>query len=138
MENDVWYRDGLQFECTQCGDCCTGSPGFVWVTDKEIEEIAQVLDKPVGEIRLLYTRPARGMISLREFPNGDCIFLDPKTRGCQVYQARPIQCRTWPFWRVNIDSPKHWEETQKICPGAGRGNFVSLESIQEQLNKTFL
>ncbi|MFG0335929.1 MAG: YkgJ family cysteine cluster protein, partial [Maioricimonas sp. JB049] len=52
-----WYRDGLQFSCTQCGNCCTGSPGYVWVTEEEIAAIAAHLDKPIGEVRLMHTRP---------------------------------------------------------------------------------
>ncbi|MCA9080037.1 MAG: YkgJ family cysteine cluster protein, partial [Planctomycetaceae bacterium] len=55
-----WYHAGLPFSCTQCGDCCTGSPGFVWVTEDDIRAIAEHLDRPLGEIRLLHTRPARG------------------------------------------------------------------------------
>ena len=43
-----WYADGLQFTCTQCGDCCTGDPGVVWVTDEELKAIADHLDKPIG------------------------------------------------------------------------------------------
>ena len=37
-----WYADGLRFACTQCGNCCTGEPGFVWVNDAEIAAIAEV------------------------------------------------------------------------------------------------
>ena len=36
-----WYRDGLAFTCTRCGDCCTGSPGYVWVTLEEMRRIAE-------------------------------------------------------------------------------------------------
>src|SRR5690606_15561824 len=50
---DRWYRDGLRFECTQCGNCCTGMPGHVWVDEADIARIAEYLDKPIGEIRLL-------------------------------------------------------------------------------------
>jgi Fe-S-cluster containining protein len=124
-----WYRDGLRFRCTQCGDCCTGSPGFVWVDNDEIAAIATHLDKPVGEVRLLQTRPAGGRVSLREHPNGDCVFLDPHTRKCSVYQVRPKQCRTWPFWRSNIESPEAWERTKRTCPGAGCGDLVPLHQI---------
>ena len=56
-ENAPWYQDGLKFTCTQCGDCCTGDPGVVWVEDTELEEIAEHLNKPIGEIRLFHTRP---------------------------------------------------------------------------------
>ena len=31
-DSPEWYRDGLRFECTRCGACCTGAPGYVWVT----------------------------------------------------------------------------------------------------------
>ncbi|MFM1805538.1 MAG: hypothetical protein RL136_2417, partial [Planctomycetota bacterium] len=27
-----WYAEGLRFECTQCGNCCSGGPGAVWFT----------------------------------------------------------------------------------------------------------
>ena len=133
---EPWYQDGLCFECTQCGNCCTGSPGYVWVTEDDILRIAAYLDKPIGEIRLMYTRPARGKVSLTEFANGDCVFFDPQRRGCTIYPVRPVQCRTWPFWHSNVDSPELWQQTQQVCPGAGQGNFVSLEEIQSQLSQT--
>ncbi len=136
--SEPWYRDGLRFECTQCGDCCTGGPGFVWVTDDEVQAIAAYLDKPVGEIRLLHTRPARGMTSLTEYLNGDCTFLDPQTRGCRVYPVRPAQCQTWPFWRGNIETPADWEQTCRVCPGSGRGELVPLEVIEERVSRTHL
>ena len=63
-EQAPWYRDGLQFTCSQCGDCCTGDPGVVWATEKELQEIAEYLDKPIGEIRLFHTRPVRGRVVL--------------------------------------------------------------------------
>lgn len=133
-----WYKDGLRFTCTQCGNCCTGAPGYVWVQDKEIEAIAQFLDKPVGEIRLLYTRPVRGKVSLTEFANGDCVFFDGATRRCKIYPVRPPQCRTWPFWQGNIESPEDWELTQEGCPGAGRGELVPLEEIEKRARESGL
>ena len=36
----TWYQDGLAFECTRCGACCTGAPGYVWVNDEEIARLA--------------------------------------------------------------------------------------------------
>ena len=127
-----WYSAGLKFECTQCGDCCTGAPGAVWVTDEELSAIASHLGKPVGEVRLLHTKRIGGRWSLRDYPNGDCVFLDPKTRNCQIYANRPIQCRTWPFWPSNIDSIDSWKRTCDHCPGAGTGNLHTLEVIQIQ------
>lgn len=133
---EPWYRTGLKFECSQCGNCCTGTPGFVWVTDADIESIAQYLGKPLGEIRLLHTRPAQGRLSLTEYLNGDCTFFDPQTRRCRIYPVRPVQCRTWPFWHSNIATPQDWVRTCQVCPGADHGTLVSLEYIQESLSQT--
>ncbi|MEZ6063341.1 MAG: YkgJ family cysteine cluster protein [Planctomycetaceae bacterium] len=127
---EPWYRDGLQFTCSQCGDCCTGAPGVVWVTDEELREIADYLDKPTGEIRLFHTRIVRGRVSLTEFQNGDCTFFDPASRHCRVYPVRPTQCRTWPFWKSNIATEETWKRTCEYCPGSGTGAFFSLEEVE--------
>ena len=37
MPATPWYKDGLRFQCTGCGDCCTGGPGYVWVNQAEID-----------------------------------------------------------------------------------------------------
>ena len=130
-----WFHPGLAFECTQCGNCCTGTPGYVWVDDAEIADIARYLDKPIGEIRLLHTRLAKGQVSLTDFANGDCTFFDPQTRKCTIYPVRPRQCRTWPFWRTNIATPEDWERTRQICPGAGQGNLVTVEEIENRVTQ---
>ncbi|MFQ5731672.1 MAG: YkgJ family cysteine cluster protein [Planctomycetaceae bacterium] len=127
-----WYHAGLKFRCTQCGHCCTGTPGFVWVDDEEIAAIAEYLDKPLGEIRLMHVRPHARGISLTEFANGDCTFLDPKTRRCRIYPVRPRQCRTWPFWNSNLEDEDAWAEAGETCPGIGRGDFVPLQDIEAQ------
>lgn len=130
-----WYKDGLQFTCTQCGDCCTGPPGVVWVTDDELLEIAEYLGKPIGEIRLFHTRIVRGRVSLTEFANGDCTFFDSRTRKCNVYRARPIQCRTWPFWNSHLESPAAWKKVCDVCPGAGEGKLYNIEQIEERASR---
>ncbi len=129
---EPWYEAGLSFTCSQCGDCCTGAPGVVWLADEEIKEIAEHLDKPIGEIRLFHTRLVRGRVSLTEYQNGDCTFFDPEKRHCKVYPVRPIQCRTWPFWKSNVASEKKWGEVCEDCPGAGQGKFFSLEEIEKR------
>lgn len=129
-EQTPWYRDGLCFSCTQCGDCCTGAPGVVWVTDEDIANIAKVTGKSIAEIRLFHTRIVGGRVSLREHANGDCTFFDPEQRRCTIYEARPTQCRTWPFWKSHLESPETWKQVEHECPGAGQGAFVSLEEIE--------
>ncbi len=122
-----WYQEGLKFECTQCGDCCTGDPGHVWVNPDEIRALAKFLGISTSETRRRYVRRARNRKSLTEKHNGDCVFYD---RGCTVYPARPRQCRTFPFWPQNLRSRKSWDEVQEECPGAGQGKLYPLEEIQ--------
>ena len=49
----------------------------MWVTDEELTAIAADLGKPLGEVRLLHTKLMGGRWSLRDYPNGDCVFLAP-------------------------------------------------------------
>lgn len=133
MSSEPWYKDGLQFQCTQCGNCCSGFEGYVWVNEEELAEIAAYLGKPVEEVRRDHTRAVGKRRSLTEVgSNHDCTFFDPKTRGCTVYTARPRQCRNWPFWNSNLATPAAWRAVQQTCPGAGHGNFFSLEEIEAQ------
>jgi uncharacterized protein len=132
MSKTPWFQDGLRFECTQCGDCCTGAPGYVWVNNQEIAELAAVLDMKVHEFEASYVRRIGSRKSLIELANGDCILFDPKTRKCKVYNERPRQCRTWPFWDSNIATPSAWKKTCAICPGSGQGKVYSVEEVLAQ------
>ncbi len=125
-----WYADGLKFTCSQCGNCCTGAPGFVWVKKSEIEALAALRGQDVAAFEKEYVRNVGIRKSLREFPNGDCVFFDSKSRGCTVYEVRPRQCRTWPFWESNLKTPEAWEETCAICPGSGKGRLRKLDEIE--------
>ena len=99
-----WYADGLHFECGQCGQCCTGEPGYVWVSRHELGLIAKFLKVSEAELRDDHTRRVGLRISLTERPNGDCTFLNNAKEGggCRIYSVRPLQCRTWPFWNLNL------------------------------------
>ena len=72
----------------------------------------------------------------------DCVFLDRESRPgaaiCRLYGARPQQCRTWPFWPENMESPEAWETARATtpCPGMGSGPIIPVERITEQLRKT--
>lgn len=132
-DSQPWFKDGLRFKCTGCGDCCTGAPGFVWVTNAEIEALAAKVQMDVEEFEQRYVRLVGVRKSLVEFDNGDCVFFDNDTRKCKVYDARPRQCRTWPFWDSNVRTPEAWEDTCSVCPGSGKGKLYSLGEIQEQM-----
>jgi Fe-S-cluster containining protein len=131
-EHQPWYKAGLRFQCTGCGDCCTGAPGYVWVTNEEIAALAAHENMAIEEFASRYVRTVGVRKSLHEYDNGDCVFFDNATRKCRVYPVRPRQCRTWPFWDSNLRSSEAWVETCRVCPGSGAGRLYQLEEIEAQ------
>lgn len=129
-----WYEHGLDFGCAQCGRCCGGSPGVVWVDREEIRRIAAALELPQDKLwgpflrRVGITR-----VSLVERANGDCVFLKHGADGsssCTIYDIRPQQCRTWPFWDQNLSNPASWQDAASRCPGFNCGLHFDLARIE--------
>jgi Fe-S-cluster containining protein len=125
-----WYHDGLPFECTGCGQCCTGEPGYVWVIQEEIDRMAESLGVDVESFEAKYVRKIGRRRSLIELVGGDCVFFDDTTRHCTIYDARPRQCQTWPFWESNVRTPSHWRDVCEVCPGVRQGRIVPLVDIE--------
>ena len=140
MAKEKWYSGGLRFECTQCGNCCSGDPGYVWATKKEISRISEFLGRDDGWLDRKHLRRVGFRYSLTEEPNGDCVFLERgggKTR-CTIHPVRPLQCRTWPFWTRNLRSREAWDEVHGMCPGMDQGKkhtFVQIELARTERSK---
>ena len=130
-EREPWYAPGLHFDCTGCGGCCTGPPGYVWFSPAEGRALAKRLGVTEKQFLALYAEeklgPGNGW-SLTEVVrdgNYDCVFLGTDAdgrRGCTVYSDRPTQCRTWPFWQSNLESPRAWQQAAAHCAGMGTPN----------------
>lgn len=125
---DPWYREGLRFECTACGKCCTGVPGYVWVTEAEIERMARHLRQPVERFTRQHVRRVGKRLSLVERRNGDCILL--QDGRCRVYAVKPTPCTTFPFWDGPLADEASWKETAQRCEGIGRGALYPLADIE--------
>ncbi len=134
-----WYAQGLRFQCTQCGNCCTGPPGTVWFASEDARAIAESLGVDEAAFYERYARKVDRRWSLTEHKTAhgyDCVFLDresdPGKALCSIYKARPAQCRTWPFWPENLRSRRSWEDTKRAtpCPGMNSGNLIPIEKIR--------
>lgn len=130
-----WHQAGLAFACQQCGRCCAGpEEGYIWISKDEIARAAEVLGVTAERFKRRYTMRVGVRYTLIEKrPSNDCIFLTRPPEGpvgCQIYEARPLQCRTWPFWSENLGSARAWQRAAEGCPGMNQGRWYSLEQIE--------
>ena len=129
---DRWMRRADQMRCSdhqRPGDFRREvSPGKQGDTGKRARDGEDPPDLALRQFRRRHTyRPFAQERSLR-FPDGDCTFL--RDRQCSIYETRPQQCRTWPFWEENLD-PQVWQdEVASFCPGVGRGRLYTAEEIE--------
>lgn len=130
---------GLRFSCTQCGNCCSGPPGYVLISASDAAAMSARLGLTTEEFERRYTRRLREGWSLNEVEGAhgfDCVFLDRHTHPgravCSIYDVRPAQCRTWPFWPSNLKSPESWARAGRVCPGINKGPLYTPVQIRVQ------
>jgi len=130
MARKRFFADGLHFECTGCGNCCRLGGGFVYPSDEDIRYLAHHLGLILSEFadRFLEVHENRFVLTSE---GDDCIFL--KDNACSVYDVRPTQCRTFPFWPANLKSRYRWKLIAEDCEGIGRGRLYSKEEIDRIL-----
>ncbi len=123
----------LRFQCQECGKCCTGKDGYVLLTKEDIYRITDFLKINETEFFKVYTKwthtNEEDFLSLGDLPNDDCAFL--KDNHCQIYPARPLQCRVYPYWPRVIKSSYSWKNEKNYCPGIGEGNLIDVEVVKE-------
>lgn len=131
---DEWWSEGLRFTCRGCGGCCGREPGIVCFTDEELTAMSEAADLTVEQFLQVYVwHKYDGIRSLREKPNYDCVLLDSGAHKCTIYAARPIQCRTFPFWPEVVDTPESWKSFAASCPGMDIGELHDAEEIRSIL-----
>lgn len=127
-----FYSEGIRFECQGSGKCCTshGEFGFVFLTLEDRRRFAEHLGLSTSAFTKTFCEMKDGVWHLKEDPaQPDCMFL--KNKKCSVYEARPTQCRTWPFW-PEVMNAKSWKaEVENFCPGIGKGRVWPKEEIEK-------
>ena len=132
-----FYKNGLNFECTQCSKCCRFDPGYVFLSYNDLNRLVKFFNLTETDFIDRYCRKIdmgeNNRLSLLEKSNYDCIFWSDG--GCEVYESRPLQCRSYPFWTPFLTDMKSWNHEAESCPGMNKGKLISKEIIEEWLQK---
>ncbi|NHJ19297.1 MAG: YkgJ family cysteine cluster protein [Candidatus Lokiarchaeota archaeon] len=154
-------ENGIEFSCQMCGECCRGfDEGEVYLYQEDIERLIKSLNLTkkselkkfaktylkVVDDSFLWKEPGaeRGRTyrykSLGFKFRGDdehCQFLIDKI--CSIHEARPFQCRCFPFWQMLVSNRKNFINYSKKCPGLKdlKGHYYSKEEILEWANKEY-
>jgi Fe-S-cluster containining protein len=121
----------MNFECqASCkGKCCTvswkDSDSYVFLTKQDRERLSKFLGVPETDFAKqsfftgtrFFSKPSKQwVLTIKE----TCPFL--KDGQCSVYEARPTQCRTFPYWPENFAPDLDFKhELELYCPGIGKG-----------------
>jgi Fe-S-cluster containining protein len=137
MKDPYYLRQPLRFHCTGCGKCCLGSQEhYVEVSPEEAERIRNRLELSKPWFRKKYlVKVFEDKQGLRITEQGQCILLNEEGK-CSVYEDRPMQCRTYPFWPEIVFHKKTWDAEAKKCEGINQGDVVPIETIQKSLEKS--
>jgi len=122
--------EGIRFACRPgCTQCCA-IPGVVYVGRWEAPAMAAFLGIENDAFMEKYMRPHFGDIFEFNFPDENpCMFLEKS--GCAIYPARPLQCRTFPFWPDHLRDAAVWNGLKTVCPGIGEGHLHTWSEIEE-------
>lgn len=104
--------------CEECGGkCCTGESGYIWINEDEQDALAARLKVSLAELRARFLVQVGARFSIREKLYGDglaCVFFDEQNKNCSIYEHRPAQCASFPFWDY---FKKNLKELEKECIG---------------------
>lgn len=128
-----FYEKGLRWSCTRCSYCCRHESGYVFLSEADAKNLARQLEMRVEHFIETYCRfvawnGAVELLSLKETSNNDCFFWKD---GCTVYNARPGQCRTYPFWKEFLADEETWRAATADCPGVGQGPLHDCAFIEK-------
>ena len=129
-----FYQEGIHFECQGEGKCCVtrGRYSYVYLSFSDRRRLATHFKLSTAEFTERYTEKEDGRYQL-QYADKECPFF--KNNRCEVYAARPWQCRTWPFWPENMNKTKWEREVVPYCPGVGKGRLYSAEEIEQIMAK---
>lgn len=136
LQRGLFWKDGLYFSCAQCSSCCRFDPGFVYLSEQDLEKLQEWAHLKRNDFIQKFCRwvlqgDGYEYLCLQELPNYDCILWK---NGCIAYNYRPFQCSSYPFWDYLLVNKQRWESNARSCPGINCGRWHSPEEIQDLLD----
>ena len=116
-------QDGFNYEfdsskCDECGGkCCVGESGYIWINEDEIRSLGEYLGYKTELFKEIFLEKFGNRYSIKEKPYKGgfaCIFFDEKNKNCSIYEYRPNQCRSFPFWE---HFKGNFKELERECIG---------------------
>jgi len=112
------------FECQRCGDCCREKEVFVGIADLLLWIEENALEKVLPNLELEVLE-SWSVIILRK-KDGICPLLETEGNVCQIYESRPLFCRSYPLGF----NGKNFIVKGKECQGIGKGKMTG-EQLKE-------
>jgi Fe-S-cluster containining protein len=136
MSEQHFYDSGLRFSCVRCSSCCRHESGFVYLSENDLARLAREFEMEYTAFIQTWCRwvsfeRESERLALKEKSNFDCIFWNEA--GCRAYQARPLQCRAFPFWDSVVCSGEAWEQAGSGCPDINSGELHMRDEIEKFL-----
>ena len=136
MEKAPFYSSGLKFSCKRCSACCRYDAGFVFLSENDLNKLTAAFQIEKNKFLSVYCRWVRDwngdeVLSLKEKSNKDCVLWNS---GCTVYDDRPLQCVTFPFWNSILASKENWEAAASGCPGMNAGQLHSKKTSEQNIS----
>lgn len=127
--NRPWWMKGVPFSCqADCGKCCDEPGGIVYLRPEDAETLAKHHRLEMEEwLERDCRQTIDGRFVLKSDPITDiCIYLS-EDKKCTVYESRPAQCKSYPFWPENLRSERSWKRTIEECPGLYSEDAISID-----------
>jgi Fe-S-cluster containining protein len=123
----------LRFECQSgCTRCCDRQ-GFVYLTDRDSDRIANYLGLTTQQFETQYVFRTAHLRRLRTPRSSHCHFLT--ATGCSIHAVKPAQCGLFPFWPEYVEEPSAWRALGEWCPGIGKGEFIQITNALKESDK---
>jgi hypothetical protein len=104
--------------------------GDVFVTEGDVAAAARLLGMEEAAFVERYVRRTKSGTKFNKPRDGrQCHFLEGG--GCRIHEAKPTQCRLFPFWPELVENRDEWEKAARRCPGIGKGELIQIGTALE-------